>query len=201
MKHMTKEKFSRLCTDINKKDKEILDILNGEIYQKAFPNKDYYPYIPFNIQTELYHVFKRISEADFPRSFIDIGAGTGRIVKLAKEFGIEKVCGVEYSKICVEMGRQYFNLTDEELICKDAFELDYEFLCKYKYIYTYHPISNPNLMSKLHVHLVNNSSYGAVIIEMLPSYYPVKNIMTLSRDESNYFWMNKSDSSYKYVTW
>lgn len=165
----------------------------------------YFPYVPIRHCNDFFNAFEAINfllklqisysgynpkKQDWIPLFMDVGAGTGRILYMAKQAGF-RVKGVEYNPELVKIGKKYFGLTDEELICKDAFDLDREFYSEANIIYTYMPIQDSIKMGKLHVHLVLNSisysSYDPIFVEMLPQYYPIRNLTSLiSRIFVNY---------------
>lgn len=147
---------------------------------------EYYPYIPQHRTDDLWRVFFEASmyfNGDEKVSLLDVGCGTGRILKLAKEYGIKEVCGVEFHKPYVEIGKKIHGLSNKELIVADAFTLDGKFLEKFNVIYTYMPIRDRSLMSNLNLHLIKNASRRTIFIEMQADYYPVNNFRGNNRGQ------------------
>ena len=144
-------------------------------------NKDFWWYIPFTHTEDLFHalslVKKSQEETVLPyRSnkklkFLDVGAGTGRIVKIAKDFGFDAF-GIEYEEKYVKAGRKAFGFSEKELFQKDAFDIDADFLKDVDIIYTYMPVKNTELMGKLHTQLYSRAVYNTILLEMYPVYYP-----------------------------
>lgn len=136
--------------------------------------KGSFPFIPYHGRDDLFVMFNGLQEAigKTAPTFLDVGCGTGWIVKLAKELGFNAM-GVEIYKPYVELGRMEFNLTENEVVCMDAFAITPEFLMSVDVIYTYMPLSDPNLMSKLHLDLYLKAHLPTLFIEMLPHYYPL----------------------------
>lgn len=173
-------KFHAYAKEIEKKDFQLIDALQmaGKLQP---PMKGAYPYIPFHGVSNLYDLFINLVEYHQKRAYkkrlkptlLDVGAGTGRIVTLAKFMGIDAK-GIELNSDCVIEGRKLYGLSEKELMVKDAFELDREFLEQFDVIYTYMPIAEPGLMGKLHMHLYATAGIWTVLAEMLPQYYPVK---------------------------
>lgn len=145
--------------------------------KKDHRSKESYPYIPFREDKILYFMFRKLHEG-FSRynrrfSLLDVGAGTGRIVALAKMCGIP-ARGVEFHAPYVELGREFYELSPEELIVENGFNLKFDFLKEFTVIYTYMPIRNSMRMSALHFHLESQALYGTLFVEMLPAYYPME---------------------------
>lgn len=174
----TPAEFEELCRESDQIDKGIQNGLNlKKILNHNFKGR--WNYIPFHHENILYELFSRIVEK-IPSSFkepsiLDVGCGTGRIVWLAKQFGI-KAKGIEFYNPYVENGRKFFNLSEEELIVQDAFDLSEEFLWQFSVIYTYMPISNKEKMGELHLNLRNKTRYPTILAEMYPVYYPVSHL-------------------------
>lgn len=114
----------------------------------------------------------QLPQKAFCLKVLDVGAGTGRIVKLLKECGIN-AAGIEFFEPYAEAGRKKFKLSEQELIVGDAFKMTPEFLQEFNVIYTYMPIKNPRRMSELHVQLFHTTSCSTVLTEMYPVYYPL----------------------------
>lgn len=169
-------------------DKQILEKLGAESKHRV---EGRFSYIPFQEERTLYDMFQEIRKRldynfytrDYPTKFLDVGAGTGRIVRLAKFCGIDAV-GVEFYQPYVEEGRKMMELGQDSLICRDAFTLDAEFLREFLVIYTYMPISRPPDMSRLHIHLFCNIQRPTVMVEMYPYYYPM-NVVHRSQSLNN----------------
>lgn len=164
-------KFHTYAKEIDAQDSELRDALRmaGKLQP---PMNGAFPYIPFHGVSDLYDLFINLVEYHQKPTLLDVGAGTGRIVALAKFMGIDAK-GIELNPDCVIEGRKLYGFSEEELMVKDAFELDREFLKQFDVIYTYMPISNRDLMGKLHMHLYANAGSWAILAEMLPDYYPV----------------------------
>lgn len=181
--------FAEQAFQIDKVDIEAENLLEisqeGVKASKENNQKGYFPYVPFSsggvyfyeLFTELYakyiHGVSWMGRDKIKTpTFLDVGAGTGRIVKLAKTFGFN-ARGIEYQQEYVNVGRKMHNLGPDELICMDAFDLTTETLKDVDIIYTYMPIGQSNLMTNLHLWLVKESMNDTLFVEMLPSYYPV----------------------------
>lgn len=169
---MNRSQFEKLSRQFLDKEDELELYKNREVGK---PN--YYPYIPFTNHNKLFDVFfmlKRFVNAlnNKKPKFVDIGAGTGRIVKLAQKFGFDAF-GIEYVEKNVSIGRKLYGLSDEELFQGDAFELTRKQMADVNIVYTYMPIHDSNLMTKLHMHLATITSHRTIIAEMLPKYYPM----------------------------
>lgn len=166
--------------DFREKDREISEqdsvIRRTEkfrkLYNEVFQDNSVvsYPYIPMHDSVGLYEVFCMAKKNKL--SLLDIGAGTGRIIALAKFCGIS-AAGLEYQELYVKAGRKLFGLSEEELFVGDAFEISPETLSEYGLIYTYMPIRVAERMTDLHFSLYQKSAPGTKFVEMLPSYYPV----------------------------
>lgn len=156
-----------------------------------------FPYIPYTGTRTLYEIFSGIREAYENRTyypdggkFLDIGAGTGTIVKLAKDFGLSAV-GIEFHEPYVIAGRKLHGLSDEELVLENAFNLHREFLTQFQVIYTYMPLCNSDKMSELHFQIFRRLDYEAVMVEMLPNYYPMDNFV-IRHGRSVTDWLEKA---------
>ena len=193
---MNKTKFYEIAKEVTKVDYDTVDSLRdsreytGEKHRVTSESNDgYFPYI--SIYTDrLYPMFCRVME-HFSDSrsvdeirFLDVGAGTGRIVRLAKEFGFQAE-GIEYHSPYVEAGRKAHGLSEEELMVGDAFDLDSRFYRQFDVIYTFMPILDKKLMCKLHTHLVYEATADAfpvLFVEMLPEYYPLNCMPKVKKD-------------------
>jgi SAM-dependent methyltransferase len=154
-------------------------------------NKDFWWYIPFGHTEDLYDAFSLAKDKTEKNilpygsskkiRFLDVGAGTGRIVQIAKNFGFDAF-GIEYEQKYVKAGRKVFGFTEQELFQKDAFDIDTDFLANVDIIYTYMPVKNKELMGKLHNQLYSRAMYNTILLEMYPVYYPA---CALSRSPSN----------------
>lgn len=188
MKPVDYSKFRKRYLEVVEIDRAIKMVISQEnIYSKKV---GYFPYIPYGGNdthekgiVKLYQIFLELSKyiiAPYnnikPSTvFLDVGAGSGRMVKLAEFFGFE-ARGIEVQEKYVELGRKYYRFKKDQLIVKDAFDIDQEFLKDIRIIYTYMPISRRELMTKLHMHLYSNAECNTVFAEMLPDYYPLDEI-------------------------
>lgn len=139
-----------------------------------------FPYIPFTDDSTLFTLFEILREecGMSKVKFLDVGCGTGRIVKLALNYGFPVVNGVEIHQPYIDYGNKLYGFTNNELIQGNAFELSQEFVRQFNVIYTYKPLCNSNYMRELHINLYNKASSGTFFVEMLPDYYP----MTIAHD-------------------
>jgi SAM-dependent methyltransferase len=190
-KIMSLEKFRK----IEQKASEIDEIATrnysevGCYYDKR-ENKDFWWYIPFHQTEDLFHAFsvakKNLEKNVLPYRknqnirFLDVGAGTGRIVKIAKDFGFDAF-GIEYEEKYIKAGRNAFGFSEKELFQKDAFDIDMDLLKDVDIIYTYMPVKNEELMGKLHCQLYSRAKYQTILLEMHPVYYPT-NVLDDSKD-------------------
>lgn len=174
---MQYREFADLYKKIDEKDRQLIRKLDYE-GKLRHGVRESYDYIPNHGTKGLYEAFSHIKitlENAYRHDigFIDVGAGTGRIVKLAKEFGFNPVCGVEFQEQYVKLGRKEYRLSDKELVVKDAFTLDAEFLKDFRAVYTYMPLIDRKRMSALCFHLNNIAKESTVFVEMLPEYFPL----------------------------
>lgn len=119
----------------------------------------------------------------FQVTFLDIGCGTGRILRLAKLFGF-KVKGVEFHKPYLDYGKKVYRLTDEELFCMDAFDMTPEFLSGVNLAYTYMPMRDAAKMSKLHIDFYTKLPACCLVAEMYPLYYPMNSLNPLWKENN-----------------
>ncbi len=179
----TFDEFSKLYRDITDGDDEI-----GYQIRKENPHNviGSYPYIPFHDDDTLYYIFVKMLEnkqkSYMPLTLLDVGAGTGRIIHLAKFMGIAAK-GIEFHEPYVTTGRKLYGLSEEELIVQDAFTLTPKFLEQFSVIYTYMPLYDSVKMTGLHCHLASNARRGTTLVEMLPSYYPMCHFRTLYNEK------------------
>ena len=78
-------------------------------------------------------------------SFIDIGAGTGKAMILALDYGFTKVKGIEIVEGLVEIAeenRQSLNIPKEKFVCIADDALNYEYAIDDKVIFFNDPFSN-----------------------------------------------------------
>ena len=170
----SKEVFRKWFCDSLEIDDRIRDSLKaiGE-FNHDLEQEGSYPYIPMGACDKLYELFSRILQLPgYRRKFLDVGCGTGRIVKLAQKCGIPAK-GIEYHSPYIKLGEIAFEFSSGDLIEKNAFELDYNFLKDFDIIYTYMPLYDREKMSKFHVSMVCEAKFGTIFVEMLPSYYPM----------------------------
>ena len=187
---ITKETFFKLVNKTNNLESNLYDSFLSIDHNK----RDVWNYIPFRHANSLWEVLQAL-KVEFPGrknlGFLDVGAGSGRIVHIMKKTGLfSKVCGVEFHKPYVNFGRKLYKLNSTELICKDAFTVDREFLKDIHMIYTYMPIRDKNIMGNLHNYLWNCSLADRVMVEMYPVYYPVN---VLSYTDKNLLINKKGD--------
>lgn len=133
-------------------------------------SSEFYPYIPVYEVLGLHKLFFLCKLQNL--SLFDVGAGTGKIIMLAKFCGIP-AAGLERQCVYVEAGRKVYGLSEEELMLEDAFEISPEILSKFGVIYTYMPIRNSKRMTELHFSLYSKVPKGTFFAEMLPEYYPL----------------------------
>jgi SAM-dependent methyltransferase len=175
----TKKSFIEYSRKLEEFDQEIRMSLSASHSYQHDRRQESYPYIPYDAVENLWDVFQFILyEKKFygmkyvEFDLIDIGAGTGRIVALAKYVGLSAV-GLEYHAPYVELGRKYMELSEEELLVGDAFQIEKEFLQKISNIYTYMPLHNHARMTELHFSLFLKARPSANFLEMLPIYHPM----------------------------
>jgi SAM-dependent methyltransferase len=181
---MTVPKFKHLVFLTDKIDLGIRGKMNDAgIYNHEV--KESSPYIPFHHVEKLYELFSGIRRLEDilcrKISLLDVGAGTGRIVYLAKKCGISAK-GIEFHKPYVEAGRKAFKLSKDELQVQNAFDLSVEFILQFGVIYTYIPIKDISRMTELHFSLVNKIQsfkekdeegiHSVIFTEMCRVYYP-----------------------------
>jgi len=102
-------------------------------------------------------------------NFVDIGAGTGKALILAKEQGFEKVKGIELVPYLVELAQENkkkFNFSDIEFecICEDA--LNYKFEKEDQFFFLNDPFSDEvyqPFMSHLVDHFLNTNKKIVVV--------------------------------------
>jgi SAM-dependent methyltransferase len=176
--------FEKLVRKTDKTDWKI----RSEMYDtETFEHKvdESWSYVPFLRGEKLYELFSGIRRLEDilcrKISLLDVGAGTGRIVYLAKKCGISAK-GIEFHRPYVEFGRKVFKLSKDELQVQNAFDLSVEFLLQFGIIYTYMPLKDTARMTELHFSLVNKiqsfkekdgeGSHSVIFAEMCRVYYP-----------------------------
>jgi SAM-dependent methyltransferase len=175
------KKFEKFVEEIREKD---LDLIHSLDASNTFYHgvQESYPYIPFIHSQELRFFIEmlknRRQEFEWEKHKIptpcvlDVGAGTGRIVKILKEFGIQAV-GIEFHEPYVKLGREAYGLSEQELVLGDAFEMTREFLAGFNCIYTYMPLCSGKRMTELHFSIFQKILPNTIMVEMLPNYYPM----------------------------
>lgn len=180
---MKYEEFLEQYNEIDQKDEATVEVLRRR-GQYSHGDKFAYTYIPLNSARSLWNVFEGITNYFLDKNkfrkddpiiphLLDMGAGTGRIVKLAKAYGL-KASGAEFYEPYVRLGREIHGLSEDELFVLNGFDATGSMLNKYNVIYTYMPISFPTEMSRLAAHLNYEAAYGTIFVEMLPSYWPLR---------------------------
>ncbi len=200
------EDFEKFGQEISRQDDDIRNSLQSIGQYKHDLGKESYAYIPMSDLRSLYGVFKHVIylkenfkryDKDFEIDLIDIGAGTGRILLLAKFLGL-KAAGLEYHEPYVKFGRELFGLTEEELIVGNAFNVSPEFLQKSRVIYTYMPLHNHTRMTELHFSMYLKAASSTRFIEMLPQYYPMNLAWKIREESGSNF--EKNDFRFSVVT-
>lgn len=199
MKKLTKKKLIEIIKEVDNLD--ISAYYHPKNKEKC-PN--YFRYIPFKWNGLHYFLddkskfssfwffstIMKVSKGKKPKrvKFLDVGAGSGRVIKIAKELGFD-VVGLEVITEVALQGRKIFDLSPDELIIGDAFDVvNKNFLADVDIIYTYMPIRNSATMNKLRNHLYENAKMGCILVEMLAEAY-IENIPK-----------NHDDYSYPYIT-
>jgi SAM-dependent methyltransferase len=198
---LTQKEFGKQYDLIEDIDLSIISVICKE--ELDHKSKESYPYIPNHYFESLYFIFSNMWEYKhkYPRSpifklsLLDVGAGSGRIVALAKACGIQAK-GVEFHAPYVELGRKFYELSEDELIVGNAFDLKNDFLKQFSVIYTYMPIRNDARMAALHFHLESQAGDSTTFIEMLPRYYPMRHFSMTETYKP--FWVEKGVSRYDY---
>lgn len=153
-----KDGFYGDLRDVSYTDKDWYD----ECYRNEEIKKGYYPYIPFE-PTEFYQKISRLVERYKIKSFLDVGAGYGDKVLIAKDI-VEKADGIEYLKEYVDVAKSF----GIDLIHADAFE--FSKYGDYDLIYMYHPIHDYKIYTKLVVLLMENMKVGGYLLEVYDPY-------------------------------
>ena len=169
------EQFRKLYEEISATDYAAKGVLNAQ-GNREHNVRGVYPYIAYQGMDDLWELFESLSRKFLGKEnvkFLDVGAGTGRIVDLARKFGFGKSVGVEFYEPYVIAGRKFHKLGESDLLVKDAFKLNYDFLKDFNVIYTYMPIRDGRKMCQLHCQLVSEAGWNTIFVEMLPRYYPV----------------------------
>lgn len=184
IKDFTEQSFESYLLEIEKIDRKIQRAITKEgVYCHNVEGS--FEYIPMHNSDVLFSLITFLVTDEIfakkPATVLDVGCGTGRIVKILQDFGI-KARGIEFHSPYVKRGRKGFKLSEEDLVVGDAFEITPEFLSEFSVIYTYMPLYNRNSMVKLHLELYMKAQYGTILVEMLPEYYP----MNLAVNIKNY---------------
>lgn len=172
---MNKNSFIKLYDEICEKDGAAKALLNAQ-RNREHNVPGVYPYIAFQDEHDLWDLFQALFQKFKGKEnvrFLDVGAGTGRIVDLARKYGFGKAVGVEFFEPYVIAGKEMHKLGESDLLVEDAFNLKWDFLKDFNVIYTYMPIRDSRKMSQLHCHLVAEAGWKTIFVEMLPQYYPV----------------------------
>lgn len=120
--------------------------------------------IPFD-PVEFCRVLRRVQDDYLPydfnnrRKFVDVGAGLGFKVRIAKEFGFE-ADGIEFDKRYIEFARKYFGTN---LIYKDALKANYK---DYDVIYFYQPMCDGEKQEQLEDRIISTMKDDAIVIPM-----------------------------------
>ncbi|HJU58782.1 MAG TPA: hypothetical protein VJ583_03480 [Nitrososphaeraceae archaeon] len=139
--------------------------------------KGYFPYIPFDPQGFCEIIAKLVKKFNI-KSMLDVGAGYGDKVILAKEF-VEKADGIEYLDSYIEKSK-LFGLN---LIHGDAFEFDkYN---EYDLLYLYHPISEPESYINLVNVLFEKMRPKSFLVEVYDPYEELLNTYRDRKEELN----------------
>lgn len=152
------------------KDKEKISLLSsfystiaGIFYQnkkdQRQEEKRYYPCIPFNSPTEALYLIRK----NFPKNktFLDVGAGYGHVVALARTIGFQAY-GIEYAHKEALLDKAIHSVVID-YSC-DAFDKFNDYYRKFSVIYFYQPIQDTRLCDKLYEHVIANSEKGTVFI-------------------------------------
>lgn len=192
---MDKEMDLKKFREIERNASELDRIARQKYSEKKLDerNQDYWWYIPFTHTNDLFMAFSAVkkfledcykysSKENKKLRFLDVGSGPGRIVKIAEDFGFDAF-GIEYEQKYVKAGRKAFGFSETELFQKNAFDIDAEFLKDVDIIYTYMPVKNKELMTKLHCQLYSKARYDTILLEMYPVYYPTNDLCFSSRNK------------------
>lgn len=188
---ISREEFVSELSRITRIDERITRKFSPELGESCYKNGRY-PYIRFPYPREIYDMFKLLYEKTQGgcRNFLDVGCGTGRMLKLAELWGFNSF-GVEIEEKFVEPGLKAYKIPKNRITIKDANLLDYEFLKEFNIIYTYMPIRDMEKMSLLHLNLWNNAEKYTIFVETLPRYYPL-NIINHSEGRNLAYLLNES---------
>lgn len=136
-----------------------------------------YPYIPFS-PTKFYKKIKNLAVNYKIKSFLDVGAGYGDKVLIAKEI-IEKADGIEYVKEYVKVAKSF----GIDLIHADAFE--FQNYKDYDLLYMFHPIHSEELYAKLVTHLLEEMKAGGYLLEVYDPHREFIDIVKRNKDKFN----------------
>lgn len=143
---------------------------------KVRTDDKHYHYIALSVGSFVSNFLRPVYDLyEHRKSFIDVGCGIGDKTFLAWLSGLFDECyGIEYSKLTYEIANKCLSrlgLYDTRLgrynsiIYGNAFKHNFE---SYDTIYLYCPISNPENMHRLYVHIFGQMKVRAIMKEMLP---------------------------------
>lgn len=124
-----------------------------------------------------------INHADY--SFVDVGAGKGRVVLVASEFPFRRVLGVEFAPALVEVARQNIAhytprlCRDTSVVCCDATEVDLP--DDNLVLYFYNPFSR-EIMEAVAARILDASNkHGKkiMVIYHIPAYHDILDNMPI----------------------
>ena len=174
LSEMTENDFLKYYHGIDDQDVAIKSALHSaDLYKHNV--EDSWEYISFHNFPELFRLLKelRVMFSKLSPTICDVGAGTGRMVRIFRDFGF-KSFGIEFHPPYVQYGRKAFDLSSEELMLADAFKIPDDIYRSANVLYTYMPVRNAKKMAELHLHLYNVAKPGTILVEMYPVYYPVE---------------------------
>lgn len=137
------------------------DVYGDRHSKKKNPIKSgYYPYVRF-YPGEFVEVLTKVIKTYGVKSFLDVGAGYGDKVAIAKKF-LQIADGIEYYDKYVRKAKKY------GVTLKKADAFDFESFHNYELIYMYHPIAARDLYIKLVQTIMDKMAPGAFLLEVLP---------------------------------
>jgi len=130
------------------------------------PNADYYGsilYPPEGFWTDVLEL-KEVNQL----TFMDVGCGNGEKLFLALNLGFRRVYGLEYADHLVKMSKRNFPMLNQrgliEIEHADALTIHPSYYSKADFVYTYSPIKNPQIMSKLFYKIVRHLKDDAIVL-------------------------------------